>query len=202
VSAAWLGTVLLALSYLLGSINVSYWVVRLLKGLDVRSVGSGNAGATNVVRAAGRRAGSVALLGDFAKGVAPVLLATGAGLGEPWPAAAALAVVLGHVFPVFLQFRGGKGVATAGGAFCALAPVAALAAAVVFAAVVIVARFVSLASICAAAVFPVALAFVSPRPTGATLACAGLTSALILWRHRGNVRRLWARAERRLGERS
>jgi glycerol-3-phosphate acyltransferase PlsY len=197
----WRQPALLVASYLVGSFNASYWVVRVVKGLDVRSVGSGNAGATNVLRAAGTRAGTIALLGDFAKGLGPVLFARAAGFHEPWPAAAALAVVLGHVFPVFLGFRGGKGVATAGGAFVALSPLAALATLLLFALVVAASRLVSLGSVLCAAVFPVLFAWLAPGPRQTTLACVAAVGALVLWTHRGNIGRLLAGSERRLGER-
>lgn len=196
---------LVAGAYLVGSIPWSYLVVRIVKGTDVRREGSGNVGATNVMRTAGKRAGALALLLDIAKGVVAVLAAR-ALVGEPrWIAAAAAAVVVGHVFPVFLGFRGGKGVATAAGALGTLAPWALLVSAAIFAVVVTTTRFVSLASICAVVALPTALwlgqrAGWPARAPEETVLAAALVAGLIVLKHRGNIRRLRAGTERRLGE--
>jgi glycerol-3-phosphate acyltransferase PlsY len=173
--------------------------------MDVRRVGSGNVGATNVLRTAGKGAGLAALALDAAKGVVAVLIAVRLGLQPVWVGAAAVAVVLGHVFPVFLGFRGGKGVATAAGALGTLAPWALLAALVVFAAVVAVTRYVSLGSICAVFVFPLALWLANragwPAVTAnAIVGAAAAVAALIVIKHRSNLRRLLAGTERRIGQ--
>ncbi len=197
--------IVVAGSYLLGSIPWSYLIVRLIKGTDVRRVGSGNVGATNVLRTAGKGAGLAALALDAAKGVAAVLIASRLGLAPVWVGASAVAVVLGHVFPVFLGFRGGKGVATAAGALGTLAPWALLAAVVVFAAVVAVTRYVSLGSICAVFVFPLALWLGNragwPAVTdNAIVGAAAVVAALIVIKHQSNLRRLLAGTERRVGQ--
>ncbi len=193
-------------AYLIGSIPFSYLIVWLARRTDVRTVGSGNVGATNVLRAAGRLPGALALALDAGKGVATVIAARRLGQPETVVAAAALAVVLGHVFPLFLRFRGGKGVATAAGALGSLSPAALLLSAVVFVALVAWWRYVSLGSVAAVASFPFFLWLHAAiggqrRPHPAVLACAAATAALILVKHRGNLARLRAGTERRLGER-
>ncbi|HZI64730.1 MAG TPA: glycerol-3-phosphate 1-O-acyltransferase PlsY [Thermoanaerobaculia bacterium] len=193
-------------AYLVGSVPFSYLIVWLVRRTDVRTVGSGNVGATNVLRAAGRLPGVLALLLDAGKGMAAVLGARALAAPQAVVAAAALAVVVGHVFPVFLGFRGGKGVATAAGALGILSPWALLLSAAVFAAVLAWSRYVSLGSIIAVSLFPLFLwlhASLSgqPRPRRAVLGCAAATAALIVVKHRGNIARLLAGTERRLGER-
>jgi glycerol-3-phosphate acyltransferase PlsY len=197
---------LVAGSYLLGSISWSYLIVRLLQGRDVRTVGSGNAGATNVMRAAGKGPAVAALVLDIAKGVAAVAVARALAAPPAVVGAAAAAVVLGHVFPLYLGFRGGKGVATAAGALGALAPPAMALALLVFLAMVAWKRYVSLGSIAAALAFPVAIPVC--RALGwqtrgeAELAVAGLAiAALVVFKHSGNLRRLRAGTESKLGER-
>src|SRR4030095_16836988 len=139
------------IAYLIGSIPFGYLIVRAMSGSDIRETGSGGTGATNVSRRAGKLAGVLTLLLDASKGVAAVLIAQAAG-GSDWiKAAAAIAVIVGHIFPVWLGFRGGKGVATGVGVFFVLAPVALLCAGVVFLAIVFFTRYVSLGSIMAAA---------------------------------------------------
>jgi glycerol-3-phosphate acyltransferase PlsY len=199
------GLALLAAAYLLGSLPWSYWIVRLLKGTDVRREGSGNVGATNVLRTAGKGAGLAALALDAGKGVLAVVIARRLGFTPAWVGGAAVAVVLGHVFPVFLGLRGGKGVATAAGALGSLAPWALAASVVLFVAVVATSRYVSLGSICAVAAFPLVLygasraGWVTAVPDALVWAAAGV-AGLIVWKHAGNIRRLRAGTERRLGE--
>jgi len=197
-------------SYLLGSISFSYLIVRLLQGRDVRTVGSGNAGATNVMRAAGKAPGIAALVLDVAKGVTAVVVARALAAPPAVVGAAAAAVVLGHVFPIFLGFRGGKGVATAAGALGALAPPAMALALVVFVAVVAWKRYVSLGSISAALAFPLFVWVLSRQgmltrageSQETALTVAGLAIALlVVIKHSGNLRRLRAGTESRLGER-
>ncbi len=195
------------LAYLLGSIPFGYLLVRLSVGGDVRETGSGGTGATNVTRRAGRSVGVLTLLLDLLKGMAAVLVARallGAGEGAQWwVCAAGAAAVLGHVFPVWLKFRGGKGVATGLGVFLMLAPLATLCALLVFVFVVWLWRYVSLGSIVAAALLPLAVWSLStlgvsdraPRPV---LLVAILGAALIVFMHRANVGRLLRGEESRL----
>jgi glycerol-3-phosphate acyltransferase PlsY len=187
-------------SYLLGSIPFSYLVARLFGVADVRRVGSGNVGATNVMRSAGKTAGLVAFLLDALKGGAASYLVRVLLPGDPlWPSLAAAAAVLGHVFPIWLGFRGGKGVATGAGAFLPLAPGAAGIALVVFAATLAITRYVSLSSLLAAVSLPVGAALLGAPPPVWTSAAACAT--LIVVRHRANLERLRAGTESRIGAR-
>lgn len=181
-------------AYAIGSIPFGYLIVRLSAGADVRQTGSGGTGATNVSRRAGKAAGVLTLLLDAAKGAIAVLIA--AWWSEGWVVAlAALAVIVGHIFPVWLGFRGGKGMATAVGVFFVLAPFALLCAGIVFAAVVLLTRYVSLASLSAAASIPLFLwlqkLLIQPRAEiKAPLTAAVVTALLIIFAHRGNIARL------------
>ena len=200
------GAAIVVSAYLLGSVPFSYLIVKLAKGRDVRTVGSGNAGATNVMRAAGKAAGAAALLLDVAKGIAAVAGARALGASPAVVGGAAVAVVMGHVFPVFLGFRGGKGVATSAGAMGSLAPGVLAAAMAIFVLVVAWKRIISLGSIAAAACFPVLLVAGERlgwlRPAGAgPVAAAFAIAALILFKHRANLERLRRGVEPRLGER-
>jgi glycerol-3-phosphate acyltransferase PlsY len=186
-------------AYLLGSIPFGYLIVRLTQGADVRESGSGGTGATNVSRRAGKLAGVVTLLLDALKGALAVLLARWLltddfGINW-WVAAAAIIVVLGHCFPVWLGFRGGKGVATGVGVFLSLYPLAVACAATIFILTVVLTRYVSLGSILATAAFPlfVWLLSIYVRPVNdlAPIIAASLTSgALIILMHHANIRRL------------
>lgn len=201
------GLGLVVAAYLLGSVSFGYLIVKIKEGKDVRSVGSGNAGATNVLRASSLSAAILTLALDLAKGAAAVLGTRLLEAPPPVVGGAAFAVVLGHVFPVFFGFRGGKGVATAAGALGALEPLAMLATLVVFIAVVLWKRYVSLGSIVAAMVFPL-LAWAGhrlgkmPDVTPSVIIASAAIAALVLFRHRGNLRRLLRGAEPRLGERT
>jgi len=204
--SGWAGLAIAALAYALGSVPFSYLIVKLTKGRDVRTVGSGNAGATNVMRAAGKAAGAAALLLDCGKGVAAV--AATRGLGAPgWVVgAAAVAVVTGHVFPVFLGFRGGKGVATAAGALGALEPGVMAACVLLFVLVVAWKRTISLGSIAAASAFPLLLlagAWLGwlPPPGAGPVTAAFLIVELVVVRHAANLDRLRRGVEPRIGER-
>ena len=185
-----------ALAYLIGSIPFGYLIVRRKIGADIRQTGSGGTGATNVSRRAGRAAGILTLLLDAAKGSAAVLIAK-AVAGDEWViAAAAIAALVGHIFPVWLGFRGGKGVATGVGIFLVLAPVALLCAGVVFVAIVALTRYVSLGSIVAAILIPVFVWLLSDlRPL---LIAATVGAALIVFAHRGNIQRLASHTESRI----
>lgn len=191
-------------SYLLGSVSFSVLIVRILQGLDVRTVGSGNAGATNVLRAAGKGPAILALVLDIAKGVTAVVVPRLFSAPPAVVGAAAVAVVLGHVFPLFFGLRGGKGVATAAGALGALSPWAMLIGLLVFLAVVSWKRYVSLGSIVTAATFPLWLYVVQRLGLGEfgggwwMLASAAI-AILVVFKHRANLRRLRAGREPRLG---
>lgn len=185
-------------AYLIGSIPASFLVARAFGVADVRRVGSGNVGATNVLRSAGKPAGAIALALDVGKGALAVALAERLSPGHPWlGAAAAVAAVVGHVYPVWLGLRGGKGVATGLGAFAVLEPVAAVVALPVFGLTLAVTQYASLASVVGAVSLAV-LSFVFRGPDGVTIAAA-LTAAFIVVRHRSNLRRILEGSERRLG---
>jgi len=195
-----------AVSYLLGSIPFGYLLVRIFRGQDVRQTGSGNIGATNVARTGSKGLAIATLLLDALKGYIAVMLAfllAARALADPGQTytAAALAgfcAVLGHMFPVWLRFKGGKGVATALGAFTALAPRAILVALVVFVVVVALTRYISLGSMAGAAVFPFAAWWLNPfTRTPSVLVLIAASSFLIIIRHKDNIRRLLAGSENR-----
>ena len=186
-------------AYLLGSIPFAWLLVRWAGRGDVRRVGSGNVGATNALRAAGWKVALPIALLDVGKGVAAVLLMRAVAPNPDWVAAAGLAAVVGHCFPVWLGFSGGKGVATAAGVFFTLAWPPMLIVLAVWVAVLAFVRFVSLASVLAAAAFPVAF-YVLTRPGVLVETCAVLTTAVVIWRHRANLGRLARGEEPRLGE--
>ncbi len=202
-----------AAAYLLGSIPAGYLLVRLFRHQDIRSVGSGNIGATNVLRTGGKGLGAVTFLLDMLKGCAAVwlgalgwtLLEHGALIASTFPrrnceALAALCAVLGHMFPVWLRFRGGKGVATGFGVFLVAAPWAALAAIAIFSFVLAVSRYVSVASILGAASFPVFAWFLVRGSRPAFFTAVEITVALlIILKHHQNIRRLFAGTESRFG---
>ncbi|REJ77103.1 MAG: glycerol-3-phosphate 1-O-acyltransferase [Acidobacteria bacterium] len=193
-------------AYLLGSVSFSYLIVRLLRGVDIRTVGSGNAGATNVLRVAGTPAGICALVLDIGKGVAAVVVARLLDVGPVVIAAVGVAAVLGHMYPVFFGLRGGKGVATAAGTLGSLAPLATLASLVVFLLVVAWKRYVSLGSIVVAATCPafmVLLPTLRGRPVAWPLVAGAVAIGLLVtWKHRANIGRLLRGEEKRLGERA
>ena len=187
---------LIGFAYVLGSVPTGY-LMGAWMGVDVRAVGSGNIGATNVARVVGKRQGILTLATDVAKGLIPVIAAFQFGFA---PAAAALvgtAAFLGHLYPVFLKFRGGKGVATALGVYAGLAPMVSLVLIVIFAAVALASRIVSLGSMVAALAAPVILWFFSYPPP--VIGLSALIAAMIILRHRGNLRRLFAGTEPRFG---
>jgi len=193
-------------AYLLGSVSFSYLVVKAREGMDVRTVGSGNAGATNVLRAAGKGAAGLVLLLDIFKGVAAVVGARLLAAAPVVVGAAAVAVVLGHVFPVFLGFRGGKGVATSAGAMGALAPAAMLFTLLLFVILVYWKRYVSLGSMAAAAAFPLfawtgqRMGWVANEDPWLIVSSAAI-ALIVVVKHRTNLRRLRQGTEPRLGER-
>jgi glycerol-3-phosphate acyltransferase PlsY len=189
-------TTAVVLAYLLGSVPFSLILARHWGVPDLRHVGSGNLGATNVARTSGLTAGLLVALLDIGKGAGSVWLAERLSGTGATCAVAGLAAIIGHIYPVWARFRGGKGVATACGVFAMLAPTAALAALGIFAAIVWITRFVSVGSVVAAvAVAPIAYLTGSPRAVvGAALAAAGL----IVFRHRSNLARIRAGTEHRL----
>jgi acyl phosphate:glycerol-3-phosphate acyltransferase len=187
------------LAYLLGGLPFGYWFVRLTAGRDIRTMGSGNIGATNVRRSMGTKAGLVVLFLDILKGFIAVWLAAILTYGHTTALAlAVVAVMLGHCYPIFLRFKGGKAVACFVGAFLYLAPLALLATTVVFVAVVVLSKYVSLGSILGALVFPFALWFVNRPPPGILYASI-FAAALVVYRHKSNIARLRAGKESRFG---
>jgi len=188
----------LVTAYLLGSIPFSYIIARR-RGVDVRRVGSGNVGATNVMRSVGRGAGLAAFALDFLKGTAATLVARSVSPGGALPALAAATAVLGHMYPVWLRFRGGKGVATGAGAFLPIAPVPTVAALVAFGLALATTRYVSISSLVGCATLA-ALAFVLDGSSPVAWA-ATATALLVSWKHRANLARVAQGRENRLGAR-
>ena len=192
------------IAYLIGSIPFGYLIVRAKGGGDVRDTGSGGTGATNVSRRAGKAAGVVTLILDALKGAIAVIIAQLILKGDDttWlPAAAAIAVIVGHVFPVWLRFRGGKGVATGVGVFLILAPLAVLFAGVIFVTVVALTKYVSLGSILAAATIPLFVwLFVLEVDLKPVLAASITGASLIVFAHRGNIARLLSGTEPRISD--
>jgi glycerol-3-phosphate acyltransferase PlsY len=189
---------LIAVAYSLGSIPTGLLIARWQKGVDIRRHGSGNIGMTNVLRSVGKGAAALTLVGDLAKGLMPVLLAQ-AWLISPWPVGlVALAAIIGHMYPLFANFHGGKGVATTLGVFIPLLPGPLLVAFAVFAACVAFRRQISLGSLAAAAALPTtALLWGSPL---AYVLSALVAAALIWYRHRENIERLLAGNEPTIGQ--
>jgi glycerol-3-phosphate acyltransferase PlsY len=192
--------VVIAIAYLIGSIPFGYLIVQMTGRGDVRESGSGGTGATNVSRRAGKAAGVLTLVLDALKGAAAVIVARvmlgDVSLNAKWfVAAAAVAAIAGHIFPVWLRFRGGKGVATGAGVFFMLAPFALLCAGLVFLIVVALTRYVSLASLAAAVLIPFFLWLqkwlIQPAADIRPALIAAVAGALlIIFAHRGNIRRL------------
>jgi glycerol-3-phosphate acyltransferase PlsY len=186
-------------AYLLGSIPFGVILARLFAGTDVRKAGSGNIGATNVARVVGPLAGVLTLVLDAAKGAAAVLLAERlSNDNATWMMIAGLAALVGHCYPVWLKFKGGKGVATAAGIFAALCPLACLAAVILFVLVVIFWRYVSLGSISAAAAMPLLIYFWwAPHHAPPLVITIGTlaVAALVIYKHDGNLQRLVEGAE-------
>ncbi|MBI4166719.1 MAG: glycerol-3-phosphate 1-O-acyltransferase PlsY [Acidobacteria bacterium] len=189
-----------AIAYLLGSIPFGYLIVRGKKGIDVRTTGSGSTGATNVMRSLGAAGFVATFLLDLLKGFAAVHIALRLTSAEPfWIAAAAVGAILGHCFPVWLKFRGGKGVATALGVYLAIAPREAGITLAIFVLLIAVFRYVSLGSITAAGVFPVLL-YALDHPAPAIVIGSAASAAIIIARHHSNIARLLNGTESRLGK--
>ena len=208
---------LLLSAYLIGAIPFSYLVVRLMTGADIRQVGSRNVGATNVARSFGKMPGVIALILDIAKGYAVIAIAEWLTAQAQWPfpfgsdaspvhsrpfwiALAGLIAVLGHMFPIWLGFHGGKGVATATGVFLALDPIVVAAGIIIFLIVLIVFRFVSLASILSAASMPIFLHLLAHASFWTIVVAIFIATAIII-KHHSNIARLTQGAERRMGQR-
>ncbi len=186
-------------AYLIGSVPFALLLARWWGARDLRRIGSGNIGAANVFRASGPTAGILVALLDIGKGAASVLVARRMSSSGEVLAAAGLAAVVGHIYPVWLRFRGGKGVATSCGVFCVLAPGPMLAAVVAFVGGVWLTRYVSLGSVIGSIALPVlAFAWDSPWPV---VAAAAAAATLVVFRHRSNIVRVWSGTERRLGGR-
>ena len=181
------------LAYLLGSLSFAILLSRLAGGPDPRASGSGNPGATNMLRVAGKKLAVLTLLGDLLKGLLPILIAKLFGLGLQQQAWIGLAAVLGHLYPLYFRFRGGKGVATAAGMLLGLYPPAALLASGTWLLVFLLTRTSSLAALIAT---PLTLPLLAWQQPAALLPVCVLTG-LIVWRHRGNLRDLFAGRERR-----
>ncbi len=185
----------LVAAYLIGGIPFGYLVVKWKTGADVRAAGSGNIGATNVMRTAGRALGIATLLLDIAKGACAVWLTdvlTGGDIN--WMSASGVAVMAGHAFPIFLKFKGGKAVACFVGAYLYLAPVPLLAVLIVWIAAVAYSRYVSLGSILAAGSFPLAV-WLLMQPPLSLVAAATVSGAFVIYRHRANIERIRAGTE-------
>jgi len=193
----------LVASYLLGAIPTSYLAGRLVRGIDLREHGSRNLGATNLYRVLGWRFAIPVGLLDAAKGLIPVLVfAPRVSDSEVFALVCGLTAVVGHVFSVFVGFKGGKGVATAAGVMLGLTPVALGVAAAVWAALVFLTGYVSVGSIAAAAVFPIAVWLLEPPTRPAILWLDIAVAAAIIWLHRGNIQRLLNGTENRFGRRA
>jgi glycerol-3-phosphate acyltransferase PlsY len=187
---------LVLIAYLFGSVPTGY-ILGSLAGVDVRKAGSGNVGATNVARVVGKRHGIFTLIADVTKGFVPVIIALNLNFSPPATACVGIAAFLGHLYSVFLRFKGGKGVATALGVFLALAPWATLGLIMIFAAVLLASRAVSLSSMVAAAAAPLVLWLSSYPPI--YLLMSFFIAAMIILKHRENIRRLLSGTEPKLG---
>ena len=190
---------LIVLGYLLGSVPVGF-ILGLRSGIDVRETGSGNVGATNVARVVGKRQGILTLIADATKGFLPVFLALQFGASLAVTILVGTAAFLGHLFPVFLRFRGGKGVATALGVFLALAPMATLVLVVLFGVTGLTSRIVSLSSILTALASPIILWLFAYPPL--LVGMAAFIALAITWRHQNNIRRMMNGSEPRFGSAS
>ena len=188
---------LILFAYFLGSIPTGVVLTKAFSKVDIRTQGSKNIGATNVYRTAGKKLGVLALLGDILKGVIPVVLARVTLESHFWIGAVALVAFLGHIYPIFLKFKGGKGAATGLGIFLALSPLPTALAAIVFVLVVFRWRYISLGSLTATAAVVVFLALLDPHKI--YIPFAFIVAALIFYRHRENIERLMEGRENKFG---
>ena len=208
MATAWAVLIAIAIGYLCGSLAWGLWLGRAVRGVDVRTLGSGNMGATNVYRSLGPGIGIATLVLDMAKGALPVWLLPGSALAAQFPGGAewcriavGLAAIAGHMWPVFARFRGGKGVATAAGVLLALSPPAFGACLAVFVVAVGLTRFISIGSMLGALAFAITLALLR-GPASPTALFGALVAALVILRHRDNIARLMHGEERRFTFRS
>ena len=185
---------LIVIAYLLGSVPAGF-ILGLRSGIDVRESGSGNVGATNVARVVGKRQGILTLIADTAKGFVPVILAMQLGASLAAIVLVGTAAFVGHLYPIFLKFKGGKGVATALGVFLGVAPIATLVLMALFAATALTSRIVSLSSIVAAVAAPVVFWLFYHPPL--VIGMAAFIAVAITWRHRANIQRLMNGSEPR-----
>jgi glycerol-3-phosphate acyltransferase PlsY len=192
--------VLLAAGYLLGSIPFGVVIARIASDVDLRRVGSGNIGATNVLRAVGKGAAALTLFGDIGKGALAVGLARWTGASAALVAAVGLAAVLGHLFPVWAGFRGGKGVATTLGVILGAMPIVGGSLLVIWLAVAAITRYSSLAALVATATMPLLAWLVDGRP--AMIGLSGALLVLVVVRHRENIGRLLAGTEGKIGQKA
>lgn len=188
---------LIVFSYLLGSLSTAIITSKLMGLPDPRTQGSGNPGATNVLRLGGKKAAVLTLLGDMLKGVVPMIAASALGMDDATLALAGIAAFLGHLYPVFFSFRGGKGVATALGVLLGMSWMVGLAALATWLLVAKISRYSSLAALSAALLAPAYVSLIKPAPE--LIAMTTVMSALLLWRHRSNIRRLIKGQEDRIG---
>jgi len=198
-----IGIFIALLGYLLGSIPTGLLLAKLFSRVDPRKTGSKNIGATNVFRTAGKAVGILTLVGDLAKGAIPITIAIRWGLADRWGvsadlwvALAGLAPFLGHIFPIFLGFKGGKGVATALGIYLTISPIAVLIEFFLFAGLVWKWRFISVGSVCCAATMPILIAFFR-SDSQAYFILSVIMAALIVYRHQSNISRLLQGTENR-----
>lgn len=188
---------LIPAAYLFGSVPTGIIITKAFGGIDPRKAGSGNIGATNVGRTSGKLAGILTLIGDILKGAIPVLAAIALGFDTRFISITGLAAFIGHLFPIFLGFKGGKGVATALGVMIVISPPATILSALVFAVTAAIKRYVSLASMIAAASLPVFLSFLHRDREYMPLAVA--IALLIIIKHKDNIKRLANGTENRIG---
>jgi glycerol-3-phosphate acyltransferase PlsY len=193
------GIFLIIIAYFMGSIPVGVVVARFLGGADPRTMGSGNIGATNVGRAAGKAAGIITLIGDCLKGLLPTLFAFQFFPSVQVIGLTGFAAFLGHIFPIFLRFKGGKGVATALGVFLVVSPIATLLSGLVFILLLLIFKHVSLGSISAAVSMPILLGFLPSSKAFAPL--GAMVAVIVILKHTENIKRLIEGKESRLGKR-
>jgi glycerol-3-phosphate acyltransferase PlsY len=184
-----LGLFIALFGYLLGSVPTGVLLTKCFSKVDPRKMGSKNIGATNIFRTAGKALGILTLVGDVLKGMIPIGIAIQLGVSDLWIAIAGLSAFLGHIFPIFLGFKGGKGVATALGLYVMISPTAVLIEFLLFAVIVWKWRYISLGSICCATTIPILIAFFR-SDSQAYFILSVIIVALILYRHQSNISRL------------
>jgi len=184
-----IGIFIALFGYLLGSIPTGLILAKLFSKVDPRKIGSKNIGAANIFRSAGRTLGILTLAGDLLKGAVPVVIAIQWGESDVWIAIAGLTPLLGHIFPIFLGFKGGKGVATALGVYLVISPIAVLIEFLIFTGIVWKWRFISLGSLICATTIPILIAFFR-SDSQSYFIISVIIAALILYRHQSNISRL------------